>query len=559
MRVPPPFQPALNRALARLEGSRPLDPAVREAVLAEAARMEGGGTGDPTLGLDLSPWRGCPGLAGEVFQLLQARQDPHAARDGQVFTPWPLARHLAALLEPAADQRWLDPAAGAGIFLRAAVEAGVPAGSCHAMEWDGAAVDLGRLLLPHVHWRRGDALADWPDLPAGWREGWTRVILNPPFRNGVERRDEAWERRREDLRRRFPSARGPFDLYVPFVERALDLLAPGGRLGLLLPVAWLASRFGQGLRRLLASRARLLRLQHAPGARLFPRADFGILLLVLEPRGGAADRALMVERLDRRLQVVDRHSCAQELVDRLAEAGWGPLLAPPERRRLVAGTAPLGARHEVRASLSTAEYYQLDVREGDGGEPPEGWLRLLSSGALDPFQHRWRDKAVRFRGGSLRHPVVEAASLSPGRRDQAARHRVLLANLSRRLEAVAVEPGEALGVVNVMQVLCQGREEALALAAWLNSGPVQEWTCCWHDPARLGSQLALARSLVESLPGLPDGDHPQGAAARRELADLAREAGERARAGELEERAGRTLRARLDRLVADWLPPADLC
>ena len=96
----------------------------------------------------------------------------------------------------------------------------------------------------------------------------------------------------------------------------------------------------------------------------------------------------------------------------------------------------------------------------------------------------------------------------------------------------------------------------LALAAWLNSGPVQEWTRCWHDPARLGSQLALGRSLVECLPGLPDGDDPRGLAARRELADLARAAAAQAPAGLLADGAGLELRSRLDQLVAAWMPPA---
>jgi hypothetical protein len=556
MRVPPPFQPALTRALARLETGLPGDSTAGERLLAEAVRVEGGGLPDPASGLDLSPWRNCPGLAGELFQELQARRDPGAARDGQVFTPWRLSRHVVELLEPDAGQRWLDPAAGAGIFLQAAVAAGVPASSCHALELDPAAAELGRRLLPAARWRLGDALADWSDLPHGWRGGWSRVVLNPPFRNGVERRDPRWEQRRDELRSRFASARGPFDLYVPFVERALDLLEPRGRLGLVLPIGWLASRFGKGLRRLLAARAHLLRVQHAPGVRLFPRADFGILLVVLEPRRDGVDPELRVDRLDSNLGVTATHSCPQELAGRLAEVGWGPLLAPPAARRLGARTLPLGVGHEVRASLSTAEFYQLKVREAHEGQPAAGELRLLSSGSLEPFRHQWPHQTIRFRGCLLLRPVVEAASLSGSRRRQTERHRVLLANLSRRLEAVAVVPGEAIGVVNVMQILCADRDEALALAAWLNSGPLQEWTRCWHDPARLGSQLALSRALVESLPGLPDPARTDGLEARRELVRLAGEAERVARSATVDAQAEAEIQARLDRLVAVWMAPA---
>ncbi len=557
-----PLRPSLSsylaRACARLlpdPGAAPGYPGQLDALLEQALAAETGGTALAAPGgLELTSWHGQPGLAGEVFQELQVRRNPLAARDGQVFTPWALARRLVELLEPAADQRWLDPAAGAGIFLQAARTAGVRAAGCQALELDPAAAALGGRLTPGCVWRVGDALADWSALPADWRGGFDRVILNPPFRNGVERRDPAWSARRAELRARFATTRGPFDLYVPFVERSLEFLRPGGRLGLLLPNTWLASRYGQALRLWLAQRTQLLRLQHAPGLRLFPRADFEALLLVVELRADSVGGPLQVERLERGLEVVERHDCPQSLVTKLAAEGWGPLLQAPTLNRLRALTRPLGEQHEVRASLSADEFYRLDVRECPGLQPGPEEVRLLSSGALEPFRHTWSDMAVRFRGARRRRPVVRLADLSPARMSQTRLPRVLLANLSRRLEALAVAPGEALGVVNVMQVFCRDQAESRAMAAWLNSGPVQAWVRTWHDPLRMNGQLSLNRELVRSLPGPPQLDQPGQAADAELLRQLGQRLADLAGAGRLDQ-AGECLR-QLDDLAARWLPSA---
>lgn len=522
----PPFRPHLGRALA-LGSGRPGHAAALdlERLLDEACRVESGGAASPAScgGLDLSPWRGAVGLAGECFQEWQIRHRPGAARDGQVFTPWALARRLVELLEPAADQQWLDPAAGAGIFLQAAGEAGVPASNCQALELDPAAASLGRRLTPGSSWLEGDALAEWSALPSSWQGAFHRVILNPPYRNGVERRDPAWNERRAELRGRFATTRGPFDLYVPFVERALEFLRPGGRLGLLLPNTWLASRYGRGLRLWLAERAQLLRLQHAPAIRLFPRADFEALLLVVERLGAGGEAELRVDRLERGLTVVESHSCPQSLVRGLAGTGWGPLLRPERERRMWSATRPLGERHEVRASLSADEYYRLEVRECPGSAPGPDEARLLSSGAIEPFRHTWSGTPVRFRGVGLLRPVVRIPELSAERRRQVETPRVLVANLSRRLEALAVAPGEALGVVNVMQVLCRDLAEAQALAAWLNSESVQAWVRTWHDPLRMNGQLSLSRELVASLPGPPRSEDSAQAGLACRLAGLGAE------------------------------------
>ncbi len=485
-----------------------------------------------------------PGSTGELLLDLLAKLDPGAGKRGQVFTPWTVAMRLADLLEPSPGQRWLDPAAGTGILLRAARAHGAESRLCQALEPDALFREVGRLLGPSSSWHGGDALSPWKEMPTDWRGHFQRVILNPPYRNGVEARDPQWVAWRQELRARFSTTQGPFDLYIPFVERALELLEPGGRLGLLMPMAWLASANGSRLRLLLGDQHRLLRLQHAPGVRLFPRADLDAMLLVVEAHcpaeKGEAD--LVVEELDRHLEVVKELRWPQQAVRTLARKGWGPLLWPPgELCR--ANTSALGESHGISASLSADEYYRLTVREEDA--PRKGELRLYSSGAIEPFHSTWEVAAVRFRGQILKRPVVCMEGLSPSRRDQVERPRVLIANLSRKLEALAAQPGQALGVVNVIQVFCADMTQAHALAAWLNSAPLRRWTTVWLDPLRLHTQLALTRDVVSRLPGLP--------ASPESVAELARLGEALARAwqgGSADLEASAQLQERLDALAA---------
>ena len=545
----------LSALMDELAGARPPAPHELESLRRILSRRMGVAATSPAATAPEPPARPAqPGQTGEAYLELLARLDPQAARDGQVFTPWRVALHLAELLDPAPGQRWLDPAAGAGIFLQAAASRGADLSTCWALEPDPAAAALGRVLTPGASWHGGDALAAWNGLPADWRGGFDRVILNPPYRNGVERRDPLWVTRRQELKERFTTARGPFDLYVPFVERALEFVRPGGRLGFLLPTSWLASRYGRILRMLLAERTELRVLQHAPGCRLVSRANVDLLLLVVAIPGAGAprDTPLRVERLDRALACQESHQASQAAVRHLAEEGWGPLLSPPARRRMRPLTPPLGSRHPVMASLSASEYYSLEVREG--GAPAAGDLLLLSSGALEPYHHTWGTLPVRFRGGRLACPVVRAETLAPSRRRQVATPRVLIANLSRRLEALVLPPDTALGVVNVIQVLCADLDEAFALAAWLNSSPLQEVVCTWHDPLRMNRQLSLTRGLVAGLPAPPRAARGGAARDAGSLAELGRALTCWAEEGALDSAGALAARAEVDRIAARHLP-----
>ncbi len=103
--------------------------------------------------------------------------------------------------------------------------------------------------LGHFDWQAAFPEV-WPEDEIG---GFDIVLGNPPYvklQNLAKAAPEATAylqaARGEDT---YASARtGNFDLYLPFVEKGLRLLAPGGRMAYIAPSLWTVNKYGEGLR-----------------------------------------------------------------------------------------------------------------------------------------------------------------------------------------------------------------------------------------------------------------------------------------------------------------------
>jgi hypothetical protein len=78
----------------------------------------------------------------------------------------------------------------------------------------------------------------------------THVVGNPPY----VRQELIPEALLAEYRARYRTLYDRADLYVPFFERSLDLLAPGGRLAFICTDRWTKNKYGGPLRELVASR-----------------------------------------------------------------------------------------------------------------------------------------------------------------------------------------------------------------------------------------------------------------------------------------------------------------
>ncbi|WP_370248161.1 class I SAM-dependent DNA methyltransferase, partial [Nocardioides sp.] len=394
-------------------------------------------------------------------------------RRGAFYTPpdladWLVARALAGA--PAATSV-LDPACGAGDLLLAARRRGVPSRALHGTDLDPVAVAVARLRLlladpaadvddVVARLRVADGLGEHPAAPVDV------VLGNPPFLGRLRAATAT-------------TATGGLGAYTDaaavFLHRALDLVAPGGRIAMVQPVSVLAARDAVAVRSAVLDQGRLLDLWVEPVTTTaatgpFPGLHVQTCAVVVE-RGPVTGRDGPADAVGDRPRVRVWSSYARGARGRLRPAprdaaGWAALGARAGRvEHRVPAVRPrtrgvLGDLATITADFRD-EYYGLvpHVREAaelEDPEAPRAWAPLVTSGLIDPARCGWGRRPARFARRTWQAPAVAPADL-PEPLAGWARSRlvpkVLVAPQGRVVEAVADPEGRWLPSVPVISVV----------------------------------------------------------------------------------------------------------
>jgi len=127
--------------------------------------------------------------------------------------------------------------------------------------------------------------------------GFDIIVSNPPYvriqvLNQTAPEQVAWFKQYYTA-----AAKGNYDLYVVFVERGLQLLAPGGQFSYILPHKFFNAQYGQPLRELLAKGRHLRHVVHFGDQQVFAGATNYVCLLFLAKAGADACRWVRADDL----------------------------------------------------------------------------------------------------------------------------------------------------------------------------------------------------------------------------------------------------------------------
>jgi hypothetical protein len=229
---------------------------------------------------------------------------------------------------PLHQQRLLEPSFGGGDFLLAAIERLIAAYAQQTASLSAAVEDLGdairgielhrstfdqtRARVVALLQRAGITarqsvalagiwLADDDFLLREFDDTFTHIVGNPPYVRQELIPDVIWAAYRD----RFSTIYDRADIYVPFIERSLQLLRPAGRLSFICADRWMKNRYGRPLRELVSSGFHLasyVDMVDTPAFHSDVMAYPAITVIVREPAGPSrvthrpvVDRAVLAQ------------------------------------------------------------------------------------------------------------------------------------------------------------------------------------------------------------------------------------------------------------------------
>lgn len=396
-----------------------------------------------------------------------ASRDARRKQLGAWYTPLALVEAVAREAVFPGAVSVLDPACGDGRFLRAT-------GLAHQV-----GVDIVADTETSTEYIRDDALQrDWGG------EQFDVIVGNPPFLNQLSSLTSRGGRSR--------FGGGPYaDAAAEFLALAMQLVRPGGRIGLVLPQSLLAARDAAAIRAEV-DRVAALRWMWWTTSNVFD-ASVRVWAGVWEV-GGAP------------MPVRRSFGDAFEPI--------APMPMPRSWASLLTGDSVADHDGPVLGDIASFtsdfrdQYYGLVGAVGDDVHGPP----LVTSGLIDPGVCHWGSRPVRFAKQRFAAPRVALDRLSPALQRWAAQRlvpKILVANQTSTIEAVHDVAGEWLPGVPVITCVTSHAERVLRV---LGSRAANDWvrnhaagSGLSPTSVRLNPRLLASIPLLEGSPEQPAG------------------------------------------------------
>jgi adenine-specific DNA-methyltransferase len=313
----------------------------------------------------------------------------------------------------------LDPSCGDGRFLAPAISAGV--GRVVGCDIDAGAIEQARTRLgasPCELLHR-----NFFDLEPGELQPFDLVVGNPPFIRYQHFRGETRKRALQTALRAGVRLTGLTSSWAPFLLHAMQFVAPGGDLAMVVPAEILQTQYGLPALRAMTWQFGQVSLL-LPESNFFSEAQEACALLLAQGRGGKCEAVRLVSARDvcgfaRALRegIQGGVMISSEPRARFAEA----LLTRAQRDAWVEA---IGCEAVVElASLGTVtngyvtgdnDFFHRTMCEAVRAGIPDGWMRLAarSSRSLQGLSLTSQDIAAHEAAGAPHHLIVPPREVS---------------------------------------------------------------------------------------------------------------------------------------------------
>jgi hypothetical protein len=276
--------------------------------------------------------------------------------------------------------------------------------------------------------------------------GFDAVVGNPPYVNAIELNRVLSKFEKPYWALSMNSARGAYDLYILFLEKALRLLKLGtGRAGMITPNKYLAAPYGIALREVLLESAVILRILDVSRVTVFPDPSVYPVVLIYGHCKKTEPTTLSIDRPNNsgRLATVAQD---YRMLRILPELIWGFLLSEGIDivERLLSRAESMETLCNVNASTTASEADEFSKLLSEKKPKPRSGWKVVNTGTIDPYRLLWGDETFTHAGTKYLHPYLhdDTRVISENRRSQYNLPKLIFAKVARRIEAAFDPTGD---------------------------------------------------------------------------------------------------------------------
>jgi hypothetical protein len=293
-----------------------------------------------------------------------------------------------------------------------------------------------------------DWATQFPDaMKAG---GFDCVIGNPPYIDSewMTRTNPSW---RAYCNEHYASARGNWDIFCVFVEKALHLCRESGLSSMIVPNKMLSADYANALRRLIVEGHSVVALRDYSQVPVFPVAVYPIIYVACAKRSKSV-KTVQVEKMRATGTTSDvAESRMIEWKDLVALDGksWSNILGGDsggtiDKIRLK--TQSLGEVAIVSGAATVAEAYEYKELIVEYVPRMKHYFALVNTGTIDRYAILWGERPTRYIKSTFEKPVIPQSQwgkLSEKRQREAQSPKIIVGGMTKCLEC-AYDPGGRL-------------------------------------------------------------------------------------------------------------------
>lgn len=345
-----------------------------------------------------------------------------------------------------------------------------------------------------------DWTASFPD--AAKAGGFDVVIANPPYIDSEEMVRGGHAALRDWVTRNYAFAKGNWDLYIAFFERAYSLLNTRGVMCFITPDKWLSKPFGAEARRgLLPGLVSIVRL----GRDVFEQSLVDSIVTTVTK--APATHVELVTTKDRRFTVNARVAKSSLTPASPLDELFSDEL--PFLRKLESVGPGLRTIAACESACATSDAYELaEILEDrlPGGTVTDDYYKVVNTGTIDKYIFRWGRRTMRYLKKDYEAPVVErdrfASKFGAEYVRRSAAKKIIIKGITL-LDAALDLRGEYVPGKSTLVITHNDDNTLKALCALVNSRLASFYVNEKYSSSSYNAGVVFNKDMINSLPVPP--------------------------------------------------------